>query len=118
MGSETCQSDGAVLVTREIGPEAPVETTSPPILVDVKEVSRLTSLSERYVWKLRADGEMPAPIKIGSAVRWRYAEILEWIGGGCRVPTPGAIGSSPLPTDLDAAEVGSIAEDDGEHGGR
>jgi predicted DNA-binding transcriptional regulator AlpA len=28
-------------------------------------------------------GRMPAPIKIGGAVRWNRAEIESWVAAGC-----------------------------------
>jgi predicted DNA-binding transcriptional regulator AlpA len=50
----------------------------PPILVDVKEVARMTFLSVRMVWRLTSSGEFPQPVRIGTATRWRFEDVKEW----------------------------------------
>ena len=52
-------------------------------LLDVKEASRLCSISAPMLYKLNAAGSMPAPIRIGALMRWRRKEILKWISAGC-----------------------------------
>lgn len=62
-----------------------VETTSgrDAKLIDAVEVSRLIGMSARTVWRLKDAGKMPKPVSIGRRVRWRRAEIDEWITAGC-----------------------------------
>jgi len=52
-------------------------------LIDIVEVTERLHLSQRSVWRLRDAGKMPAPLKIGAAVRWRESEISAWIAAGC-----------------------------------
>lgn len=52
-------------------------------LLDVKQVASLTRCSQRTVYRLVDAGKMPRPVKLGSLVRWRRAEILKWIIAGC-----------------------------------
>ncbi len=52
-------------------------------LLDVKGVARLLAVSIRQIWKMNATGRMPAPIRLGRAVRWRRAELEDWIASGC-----------------------------------
>ncbi len=53
-------------------------------LLDVKAVSVQLCCSPRTVYRLADAGRMPRPVKVGSLVRWRRADILEWIAGDCR----------------------------------
>lgn len=53
------------------------------LLIDSKEVSKLLKLSPRTVWAMQNDGRMPPPIRIGSAVRWNYETLKNWIDQGC-----------------------------------
>jgi predicted DNA-binding transcriptional regulator AlpA len=39
------------------------------------------------LYKLNAAGRMPTPVRLGSLMRWRRKEIMEWIDAGC--PTGG-----------------------------
>lgn len=54
-----------------------------PLLVDVKGLSRLTSLSTRTLWRLRSAGKLPGSVKIGSRVVWSYESIRLWVDAGC-----------------------------------
>ena len=53
------------------------------LLIDGKEVARLLGVSPRTVWPLKDCGRMPKPIRIGTAARWSYEDIKEWIEQGC-----------------------------------
>ena len=38
----------------------------------------------RATWhRLRAAGKLPAPVKLGRALRWRRDEIVAWINANC-----------------------------------
>ena len=54
-----------------------------PVLLNVKEVAEMLGLSERTVYRLADMGNMPRPVKIGAAVRWRRNELDQWIEEGC-----------------------------------
>ena len=59
-------------------------------LLTVRDVARLLALSERSVWRMSDAGKLPVPVRIGAAVRWRRAEIEQWISEGCPVIPRGA----------------------------
>jgi excisionase family DNA binding protein len=46
-------------------------------LLRVGEVARALGASVRQVWKLTADGALPAPGKLGKSTRWRASDIHE-----------------------------------------
>ena len=66
-------------------PVEPAETKqlSERMLITVKDLARMLSVSERSVWRLVSAGRIPIPIKIGSFVRWHRDEIEHWIQQGC-----------------------------------
>jgi predicted DNA-binding transcriptional regulator AlpA len=60
------------------------------VLLDKRAVAKLLGgCSVRHVDRLAQDGRMPAPIKLGSLVRWSRRVIEDWIAGGCQ-PVRGA----------------------------
>lgn len=53
-------------------------------LLTVRQVASLLGCSSRHVHRLTDRGAMPRPTKLGSVlVRWRRADIEEWIAAGC-----------------------------------
>ncbi len=55
-----------------------------PELLNVKAVATvLGGCSTRHVYRLSDAGRMPRPIKLGSLIRWRRAELLQWLEDGC-----------------------------------
>lgn len=69
------------------GPEPrPTESAE---LLDVRAVSALLGgCSPRHVFRLSDAGRMPRPVRLGSLVRWRRREILDWIADGCAPVRP------------------------------
>jgi len=63
--------------------------TSPPAdapaaaLLDVRAVATLLNCSPRHVYRLADAGRLPSPVRIGALVRWRRAELLDWLAAGC-----------------------------------
>lgn len=53
------------------------------MLLDVRSVAAQMDVSVRKVWQLVSSGGMPAPIRIGRAVRWRESDVNKWIEMGC-----------------------------------
>jgi predicted DNA-binding transcriptional regulator AlpA len=49
------------------------------LLLDVRAVARLLSLSVRTVWRLNDLGQMPRPLRIRAAVRWHREDIDAWL---------------------------------------
>jgi predicted DNA-binding transcriptional regulator AlpA len=48
-------------------------------LVRVQAVADVFGVSVRHVWNLAASGQIPAPIRIGGATRWRASEIRAFL---------------------------------------
>lgn len=63
---------------RIVGPDR-----APAALLDVRAVAALLDCAPRTVHRLRDAGRMPRPVRIGSLVRWRRADVLGWIDAGC-----------------------------------
>ena len=62
----------------------PNETdSSQPILISVDELATILGVSSRTVWRLLSAGKLLHPIRLGGVVRWRYAEVRQWIDDGC-----------------------------------
>ncbi len=52
-------------------------------LVTVQEVARSLKVSVRQVWKLRAAGQLPGPVRVARSVRWRAVDLADWVEMGC-----------------------------------
>ncbi len=52
-------------------------------LLTVRDVAALAQVSTRQIWRLRDTGKLPMPVRVGSQIRWRRSDILEWIVDGC-----------------------------------
>lgn len=59
------------------------------MLLDVRAVADMLGCSTRHVYRLSDAGRMPAPVKLGSLVRWRWSTgdpitgLQEWLNAGC-----------------------------------
>nr|WP_282556623.1 AlpA family transcriptional regulator [Providencia alcalifaciens] len=55
----------------------------PPLLndqlVDIKFITQLTGLTDKWFYKLIKDGDFPKPIKLGRSSRWLKSEIEMWL---------------------------------------
>ena len=52
-------------------------------LVDAKALAELLSTSVRTVWRLRAAGLLPRPVRIAGSVRWRRSDVELWLELEC-----------------------------------
>jgi excisionase family DNA binding protein len=52
-------------------------------LGDVKAVAEKLDCSQRHVYRMADGGRMPAPLRLGSLVRWDLDAIDRWISDGC-----------------------------------
>lgn len=59
---------------------------SPPALLTAKEVAALLNVSMRSFWRLKSEGAIPSPIRLGRSIRWALRTINEWIERGCPAP--------------------------------
>ena len=52
------------------------------LTLDVKQVAQLLGLSRRSVYRLLDAGQIPKPLKLGSATRWRHKDIEQFVEAG------------------------------------
>lgn len=53
------------------------------LLLSAERVAELLDISTRTLWRLRAAGKLPAPVRLGGSVRWQFETIQTWIEAGC-----------------------------------
>jgi predicted DNA-binding transcriptional regulator AlpA len=53
------------------------------LLIDTRTFARLLHVSPRHVCRLLDEKALPDPVRLGRLIRWRLAEILEWIEADC-----------------------------------
>jgi excisionase family DNA binding protein len=59
-------------------------TAEPPaLLIDARELARLLAVSLRHVHRMLAAGELPDPVRLGRALRWRRVDIEAFVDAGC-----------------------------------
>jgi predicted DNA-binding transcriptional regulator AlpA len=58
------------------------------VFITVKQVAAMLSISERSVRRAWYTGELPPPIKIGRAIRWRRLDIENFQGNYSRRSHP------------------------------
>ncbi|CAM6277631.1 MULTISPECIES: helix-turn-helix transcriptional regulator [Enterobacteriaceae] len=51
--------------------------------IDMKFITQLTGLSDKWFYKLIQDGLFPKPIKLGRTSRWLKSDLEEWLY--CRI---------------------------------
>ncbi|WP_323084321.1 AlpA family transcriptional regulator [Providencia alcalifaciens] len=60
-----------------------IQTTDTPLLsdqlVDMKFITQLTGLTDKWFYKLIQEGEFPKPIKLGRSSRWLKSEVESWL---------------------------------------
>ena len=66
---------------------APESSGITPELLDTHDAARLLAIGERTLWRWSRSGICPAPVRIGrglrAAIRFRRAELMQWITDGC-----------------------------------
>jgi predicted DNA-binding transcriptional regulator AlpA len=53
------------------------------LLISAEKLAQMLDISVRSLWRLRAGGKIPAPVRLGGSVRWRTHEVQVWIDSGC-----------------------------------
>lgn len=48
-------------------------------LLTARAVGEMLSLSKRQIFRLNSSGKIPAPVRIGGAVRWSESEMVDFI---------------------------------------
>ena len=54
------------------------------VLLSAEALGRMLSLSRRQIFRLNSSGKIPAPIRIGGAVRWSERTIQDWLATGAK----------------------------------
>jgi len=52
------------------------------VLLTANALGQMLGLSRRQIFRLNSCGKIPAPIRIGGAVRWSAQEIANWLEAG------------------------------------
>jgi len=60
-----------------------MSTLTKPQLMNVKEVAAMLHVSQRHLWRLKAAGKLPKPVRVGECVRWLLNDIETWLELGC-----------------------------------
>ena len=55
------------------------QSTIEPALLRANEVARFLGCSRQHIHNMTKRGDMPKPIKLASAVRWRRKDLERWI---------------------------------------
>lgn len=63
--------------------ESTKQSEESAMLVSAEKLAELLDISIRTLWRLRAAGKLPAPVRLGGSVRWRAQEVRAWIERGC-----------------------------------
>ena len=66
--------------------QKPVRTDLKPML-KIQDVERLLQIDQRTIRRLWKNGTLPAPLKIGHAIRWQadaIAAVLDSLGGNAK----------------------------------
>ncbi|BES86471.1 MULTISPECIES: helix-turn-helix transcriptional regulator [Pectobacterium] len=57
--------------------------TQPTLLedqfIDMKFITTLTEMTDKWFYKLIQDGDFPAPVKFGRSSRWLKSEVEAWL---------------------------------------
>ncbi|CAM8349562.1 helix-turn-helix transcriptional regulator [Morganella morganii] len=61
-----------------------INTTTAPSpldepLVDMKEITKFTGLTDKWFYKQIQEGQFPKPIKLGRSSRWQKSEVEAWL---------------------------------------
>lgn len=52
----------------------------PPVFVTAADIAALLRISRRTVFRLRACGDLPPPVKLSRhVVRWRWVEVCDYL---------------------------------------
>jgi len=81
---------GGRTTTTASGVESIARGEITPELLTEKQSAAMCGCGRRTWWRWTRSGLAPPPIKIGigprAAVRFRRADLVAWIDGGCRPP--------------------------------
>ena len=70
----------------EQNPKPVPAATIESLLIGDRDTAKLLGLGVRTLHRLRAGGEVPAPLKLGGRVLWRRLDIESFVELGCDMP--------------------------------
>lgn len=53
------------------------------LFITPRQLAVMLQVSIRTLWRWRSAGRLPAPVRLGGAVRWRLDDVTRWIDDGC-----------------------------------
>ena len=53
------------------------------LLVSADAAARLLGVSRSHFYSLLSAGQVPSPVHLGRAARWRAEELRQWVQAGC-----------------------------------
>ena len=59
----------------------------PDRLIPIGQVAAMVAVSRRTISRLADAGKLPPPLRIGGSLRWRLADVRQWIANGCPIVT-------------------------------
>jgi predicted DNA-binding transcriptional regulator AlpA len=59
-------------------------------LVDIENVIRMVAMRRTWIYEKVRAGRFPAPLKIGTASRWRLGDVRRWLAALATAPGEGA----------------------------
>ena len=62
-----------------------IDISETPALITAADFAGMLKVSVRTLWRLRSAGQVPEPVRLGGAVRWRLDEVRNWIARGCEM---------------------------------
>ena len=65
---------------------------SPDRLIPIGQVAAMVAVSRRTISRLADAGKLPPPLRIGGSLRWRLADVRQWIANGCPIITSQEVG--------------------------
>jgi excisionase family DNA binding protein len=57
---------------------------TPDRLLTLPEVATTYDCSKRHVLRMVDRGLMPAPVHLGSLLRWKQSDLDAWVAAGCK----------------------------------
>ncbi len=54
-------------------------TFSGETLVDMKYITQLIKMTDKWIYAQIQKGQFPKPLKLGRSSRWKYSEICDWL---------------------------------------
>lgn len=80
---EEVRNAGSDVISAQVLNESVAEWGSAGLLLTSDGLARLLRVSKRTLGRLRSSGKLPRPVQFGRLVRWRTAEVREWVEAGC-----------------------------------